>query len=136
MPTTGKSKQLSKGKRRSSADPESEFHVEARAILAELKEHLGAAIKVAVKGTTPGATEWSRALDIDTKLAWKLTHLLDPEGDFEALEFVPGRQAFDQILSAAEKAGGGSESASANGAARLAFERYETLVRTLSLIHI
>lgn len=131
VPTTGKSKQASKGKRKGSAGAESEFHSEARAILAELRKYLGAAISGAVKGTTPGATEWSRALEIDTKLAWKLTHLLDPEGDLEALEFVPGRQAFDQILSAAEKAGGASDSASASsGAAKLAFERYETLVRT------
>lgn len=127
MPTTGKSKQVAKGKRSSSATPESEFHAEARAILAELRKYIGVAIKAAVKGTTPGATEWSRALDIDTKLAWKLTHLLDPERDLEALEFVPGRQAFDQILEAAEKAGGVSD---ASGAARLSFERYETLVRT------
>ncbi len=127
MPTTGKSKQAAKGKRSANAAPESEFHAEARAILAELRKFIGAAISAAVKGTTPGATEWSRALDIDTKLAWKLTHLLAPEGDLEALEFVPGRQAFDQILAAAEKAGGVSD---ASGAARLSFERYETLVRT------
>ncbi|MEM8712751.1 MAG: hypothetical protein AAGG01_17505 [Planctomycetota bacterium] len=107
--------------------PETGFHAEARAILAELRKHITKAIGVAVKGTTPGATEWSRALDIDTKLAWKLTHLLDPEGDLEALEFVPGRQAFDQILEAAESAGGSKEAARA---ARLSFERYETLVRT------
>ncbi|QDV05560.1 hypothetical protein Poly30_10580 [Planctomycetes bacterium Poly30] len=115
--------------------PESEFHSEARAILSELRKYLGAAIEPATRGTTPGATEWSRALDIDTKLAWKLTHLLDPDGDLEALEFVPGRQAFDQILEAAGKAGEGAggtakKASEASGAARLAFERYETLVRT------
>ncbi len=127
VPITGKSKHVAKARRKKGAAPESEFHGDARVILAELRKNLGAAIAPAVKGTTPGATEWSRALDIDTKLAWKLTHLLDPEMDFEALEFVPGRQAFDQILKAAQSAGGEGD---ASRAARLSFDRYETLVRT------
>ncbi len=106
---------------------DSEFHVEARALLAELRQRVSAAIAPAVHGTVPGATEWARALAIDTKLAWKLVHLLDPGGDVEALQYVPGRQAFEQILVAAERDGGMRE---ATGAARLTFERYETLVRT------
>lgn len=106
---------------------ESAFHGDARSILAELRERLAAVLEPALKGIEPGATDWARALSIDTKLAWKLTHLLDPNGDLESLQFVPGRQAFDQILVAAERAGAKRDG---SDAARLTFERYETLVRT------
>ena len=77
------------------------FHRDARALLSELRERLTTVLAPALRGTEPGATEWGRALSIDTKLAWKLTHLLDPEADLESLQFVPGRQAFEQILGAA-----------------------------------
>lgn len=115
--------QAARQKRKSS---ESEFHSDARLILKELRERLAAVLKPGVHGTEPGATEWGRALSIDTKLAWKLTHLMDPEGDLEALQFVPGRQAFDQILTAAERLGASRDDSEA---ARLTFERYETTVR-------
>lgn len=109
------------------ASAESEFHGEARALLAELRDRARAALAPAIGDAAPGATEWARALSIDTKLAWKLVHLLDPGGDLEALQYVPGRQAFEQILVACENGGGTRES---TDAARLTFERYETLVRT------
>ena len=92
-------------KKRKRPAVESAFHEDARSILAEVRERLAAVLNPALAGLEPGATEWARALRIDTKLAWKLTHLLDPDGDLESLQFVPGRQAFDQILVAAEKAG-------------------------------
>lgn len=106
---------------------ESVFHRDARALLSELRDRLTTVLAPALRGTEVGATEWGRALSLDTKLAWKLTHLLDPEADLESLQFVPGRQAFDQILVAAERSGATRE---ASEAARLSFERFETLVRT------
>ncbi|MEM9378378.1 MAG: hypothetical protein AAGB93_00415 [Planctomycetota bacterium] len=114
-------------RKRGKARDESAFHADARAILAELRDRLSSVLELAVAGIEPGATEWARALSIDTKLAWKLTHLLDASADLESLQFVPGRQAFDQILVAAERVGAPRE---ASDAARLTFERYETLVRT------
>ena len=114
-------------RKRKSTAAEPLFHQEARALLSELRERLSKVLAPALRGLEPGATEWGRALTIDTKLAWKLTHLLDPEADLESLQFVPGRQAFDQILVSAERSGATRE---ASDAARLSFERYETLVRT------
>ncbi|MFH0945391.1 MAG: hypothetical protein V2A76_09365 [Planctomycetota bacterium] len=50
-----------------------------------------------------GPTRFARSLKVDTKLAWKIIHLLEERDLFEAGRFVPGTAAFRRFLQAASR---------------------------------
>lgn len=73
-----------------------------------------------------GPTRVARALEIDTKLAWKLTNLVTREEPFEAGRYVPGRTATRRLLEALERL---SPPAGRLAAVHRAVEEFHGLVR-------
>jgi hypothetical protein len=82
-----------------------DFPDEVAPVLSKLREDVVALLRSVGVQQNPGPTLLARRLGIDTKLGWKIANLVTREDLFEAGQYVPGRQAFDVFLTAAEREG-------------------------------
>ncbi|MFG0318518.1 MAG: hypothetical protein ACF8XB_14685, partial [Planctomycetota bacterium JB042] len=89
----------------STAAAGSTFEEHARAVIAALKQALADLVDALPVPPASGPTELGRALQVDTKLAWKVTNLLERSDPFEAGLYVPGAQAMRRFCAAAEEQG-------------------------------
>jgi len=79
------------------------FEEEARQVILELKHALGDLMEALPIGPGAGPTEIARTIKIDTKLAWKISHLLELPDPFEAARYLPGMAALRRFLDVAAK---------------------------------
>jgi len=101
------------------------FEEHSRAVILALKGSLADLADALPVTLAAGPTELGRALQVDTKLAWKVTNLLEHVDPFEAGRFVPGALAMKRFLAAAE---GRDVPKALIANARRSFERFEELV--------
>ncbi len=76
------------------------FEEHAREVIGRLREAVGCLIDQLPIDLTDGPTQVARGLKVDTKLAWKISHLLEETNLFEAGRYVPGAAAFRRLLRA------------------------------------
>lgn len=74
------------------------FEEEARTVILDLKRALGDLMEALPVDPAAGPTEIARTIKIDTKLAWKISHLLEQSDPFEAGRYLPGMAAIRRFL--------------------------------------
>lgn len=104
----------------------SSFEEQVAVVIERLRRSLAAVVS-----TLPGSSErgenLAAALGIDTKLAWRIGHVLDRADVFNAARFIPGAQGLNIVLRAAQKRGA---SKGLIASAKSAFGSFSDLVQT------
>lgn len=103
-----------------------DFEHEAQTVISSLRRAVGDLLDRLPIPSPAGPTELGRRLGIDTKLAWKITRLLQANDLFEAGLFVPGAMAARRFLDAAAAQADGPQVAEA----RARFAQFEDLARS------
>ncbi len=80
---------------------EASFEDQARKVISRLKRSVADIVDALPVRPATGPTELGRTLQVDTKLAWKITNLLERTDPFEAGLYVPGAQAMKRFFAAA-----------------------------------
>ncbi len=95
------------------SSPESSFESEVRAVIADLRHAVLAALGDQPDAAIRAPAELSRDLGLDTKLGWKLHWMLSNEDPFAAALFVPGRAGIGLIAEGLDRAGADRKSVDA-----------------------
>lgn len=116
------------GKARTSDSPAepSLFEDHASRVITRLRRALEAVV-ASVPDTSTRAVDLAAALDIDTKLAWRIGRVVHDADVFNAARFVPGANGFKIVLRAAQRRGA---SKGAIASAEAAFGSFSELVHT------
>ena len=102
------------------------FKQHASDVIAGLRKAVGDLLEQLPADLTDGPTQVARSLKIDTKLAWKISHLLEEADLLEAGRYAPGAAALRRFLLAASR---NRVPAGLVKAARDASDRFEALVK-------
>lgn len=102
--------------------PATGFQAEARAAVAALQQALAGVVERIAEPNERRLTDIASILGIDTKLAWKLTRILELNDPFAAGLYVPGASGVRILMRAASEKGVGADTVAALGDAYKAFE--------------
>lgn len=81
------------------------FEEHATAVLGRLRAAFADVLDAAPGGRPARASQLARAFGLDTKLAWKVTKLVELPDPFEAARYAPGTAGVELFLAAAERGG-------------------------------
>jgi hypothetical protein len=79
------------------------FEEHAREVILRFQAAVGKLVEVLPIELKAGPTQTARAIGMDTKLAWKITHLLEHSDPFDAGRYIPGMAAVKRFLQAAAR---------------------------------
>jgi len=79
------------------------FEEEAKEVITAFKDAMRDLMAALPVDAEAGPTEVARTLDVDTKLAWKIHHLLSHADPFDAGRYVPGMAAVRSFLEVTSK---------------------------------
>lgn len=85
------------------AAPPRHFEEHAREVIARFRHAIGELVDDLPVDPTAGPTQMGREIKVDTKLAWKISHLLEHPDLFDAGRYIPGMAAVRRFLQAAAR---------------------------------
>ncbi len=103
------------------------FEEDAKEVITSFKRAMQDMMDALPVDPEAGPTEVARRLEVDTKLAWKIHHLLDRSDPFEAGRYIPGMAAVRRFLEVTSRLGPPQQLVRA---LRDACAEFEALVRT------